>query len=91
MPRSRQPAARSSKKATGRPEYLLAGAATATAASAASAILASLDRIPAYTLQQLADFKAGTRHNDTRRMMREIAGRLSEAQMKALAEYLAGL
>ena len=45
----------------------------------------------AYTLQQLADFKAGTRHNDTRRMMREIAGRLTDAQMKALAEYLAGL
>ena len=45
----------------------------------------------AYTLQQLADFKAGTRHNDPRRVMREIAGRLSEAQMKALAEYLAGL
>jgi len=45
----------------------------------------------AYTLQQLADFKAGTRHNDPRRMMREVAGRLSEEQMKALAEYLAGL
>ncbi len=46
---------------------------------------------PSYTLQQLADFKAGTRRNDPRRMMREIAGRLSEAQMKALAEYLGGL
>jgi cytochrome c553 len=46
---------------------------------------------PAYTLQQLADFKAGTRHNDPRRVMREVAGRLSEAQMKALAEYLAAL
>lgn len=45
----------------------------------------------AYTLQQLANFKSGTRRNDPRRMMREIAGRLSEAQMKALAEYLAGL
>jgi cytochrome c553 len=45
----------------------------------------------AYTLQQLEEFKAGTRHNDPRRMMREIAGRLSDAQMKALAEYLAGL
>ena len=46
---------------------------------------------PAYTLQQLADFKAGTRRNDPRRAMREVAGRLSEVQMKALAEYLAGL
>jgi cytochrome c553 len=43
----------------------------------------------AYTLQQLMDFKAGARHNDTRRMMREIAGRLTDTQMKALAEYLA--
>jgi cytochrome c553 len=46
---------------------------------------------PAYTLQQLADFKAGTRHNDPRRVMREVASRLSEAQMKAIAEYLTGL
>jgi cytochrome c553 len=46
---------------------------------------------PAYTLQQLTDFKAGERHNDTRRVMREVAGRLTDAQMKSLAEYLAGL
>ena len=46
---------------------------------------------PPYTLQQLADFKTGARRNDPRRMMREIAGRLSEVQMKALAEYLGGL
>src|SRR4029453_5299056 len=45
----------------------------------------------AYTLQQLVEFKAGTRPNDPRPVRREIAGRLSEAQMKALAEYLAGL
>ena len=45
----------------------------------------------AYTLQQLMDFKGGARHNDTRRMMREIAARLTDAQMKALAEYLASL
>ena len=46
---------------------------------------------PEYTLQQLADFKAGTRRNDPGRVMREIAGHLGEVQMKALAEYLAGL
>ena len=46
---------------------------------------------PAYTLQQLQDFKAGTRGNDARRMMRVVAARLTEPQMKALAEYLAGL
>jgi cytochrome c553 len=45
----------------------------------------------AYTLQQLADFKAGARHNDMRRMMREIAGRLTDSQMRVLAEYLAAL
>jgi cytochrome c553 len=45
----------------------------------------------AYTLQQLTDFKAGERHNDTRRVMREVASRLTDAQMKSLAEYLAGL
>jgi cytochrome c553 len=46
---------------------------------------------PAYIVQQLADFKAGARRNDTRRVMREVAARLDDAQMKALAEYLAGL
>jgi cytochrome c553 len=46
---------------------------------------------PAYMLQQLTDFKASARHNDTRRVMREVAGRLTDAQMKALAEYLAAL
>lgn len=46
---------------------------------------------PAYTLQQLTDFKASERHNDTRRVMREVAGRLSDAQMTSLAEYLGGL
>jgi len=45
----------------------------------------------AYTLQQLTDFKTGARHNDTRRMMRQVASRLTDAQMKALAEYLAAL
>jgi cytochrome c553 len=46
---------------------------------------------PEYTLQQLTDFRAGARSNDTRRMMRQIAGRLTDSQMKALAEYLAAL
>jgi cytochrome c553 len=44
-----------------------------------------------YTLQQLKRFKDGTRRNDPRRMMREIAARLTMAQMQALAAYLAGL
>ncbi len=45
----------------------------------------------AYTLQQLTDFGAGARRNDTRRVMREVASRLTDTQMKALAEYLAAL
>jgi cytochrome c553 len=46
---------------------------------------------PSYTLQQLTDFRSGARHNDARRMMREVASRLNDAQIKALAEYLAAL
>jgi cytochrome c553 len=46
---------------------------------------------PSYTLKQLTDFRAGARHNDTRRVMREVASRLNDAQIKALAEYLATL
>ena len=44
----------------------------------------------AYTLQQLSDFKAGARTNDKGKLMQNIAGRLSEQDMKAVAEYLAG-
>jgi cytochrome c553 len=45
----------------------------------------------AYTRQQLASFKAGTRRNDRGHVMRDVAARLSEPQMQALAAYLAGL
>jgi cytochrome c553 len=45
----------------------------------------------AYTVQQLTDFKSGTRSNDRVRVMRLVAGRLTEDEMKAVAEYLAGL
>ena len=45
----------------------------------------------AYTEQQLASFRAGARHNDKRHVMRDVAARLSDAQMQALAAYLAGL
>ena len=43
----------------------------------------------AYVLKQLNDFKAGTeRKNQT---MAEIASRMSDAEMKAVAEYISGL
>ncbi len=50
-----------------------------------------------YTYAQLQAFKAGRRGNDqggkdvNGRIMVDIAGRLSDAQMKALADYVAGL
>jgi cytochrome c553 len=45
----------------------------------------------AYIVQQLADFKSGTRSNDRARVMRLVAGRLTDEEIRALAEYLAGL
>ena len=44
-----------------------------------------------YTYAQLRAFKAGERANDNAAMMRTIAGRLSDKQMEALAEYVSGL
>jgi len=45
----------------------------------------------AYIVQQLADFKSGARRNDRARVMRAVAGRLTDEEMKAVAEYVAGL
>lgn len=44
----------------------------------------------AYTDKQLLDFKAGRRASADN-IMPQIAGRLSESEIKAVAEYLAGL
>jgi cytochrome c553 len=44
-----------------------------------------------YTTAQLQGFRAGERANDPNRMMRAIAVRLSDAEIKAVAEYMAGL
>lgn len=44
-----------------------------------------------YIEQQLAAFKAGSRTNDPNGMMRGVAARLSEREIKALAQYAAGL
>ena len=45
----------------------------------------------AYTVQQLTDFKSGARNNDRAHVMRALAGRLTEDEIKAVAEYVAGL
>lgn len=45
----------------------------------------------AYTIQQMKDFKAGSRSNDKGRVMRVVAERMTESEMQAVAEYLAGL
>jgi cytochrome c553 len=44
-----------------------------------------------YTLAQLKAFRAGERDNDGASMMRSIAGRMSDREMQAVAEYIAGL
>ena len=44
-----------------------------------------------YTVAQLKTFKSGKRANDTGKMMRNIAKNMSDAEMEAVAEYIAGL
>jgi len=45
----------------------------------------------AYIVQQLTEFKSGARSNDRAHVMRAVAGRLTDDEIKAVAEYLAGL
>lgn len=44
-----------------------------------------------YLVQELTSFKTGTRMNDRARVMREIARKLTDDEIRAVAEYLAGL
>ncbi|MGH8617375.1 MAG: c-type cytochrome [Burkholderiales bacterium] len=44
-----------------------------------------------YTIAQLQAFRSGERSNDPNQMMRAVAARLSDQEIKAVAEYLAGL
>ncbi len=44
-----------------------------------------------YIIKQLNDFKRGIRRNDTERVMRDIAERLSEDDIKAIASYMQGV
>ena len=45
----------------------------------------------AYIVQQLMEFKSGARRNDRAHVMRALTGRLTDDEIKAVAEYLAGL
>jgi cytochrome c553 len=44
-----------------------------------------------YTIAQMTAFKSGERNNDKARVMRAVAERLTEKEIAAAAEYLAGL
>ena len=48
-------------------------------------------QFPEYTAAQLRAFRAGERANDPNRMMRVVAGPLSDREIAAVAEYIAGL
>ena len=45
----------------------------------------------AYTSLEMQDFKTGLRANDKGKVMRAVADRLTETEIYAVAEYLAGL
>jgi cytochrome c553 len=44
-----------------------------------------------YTTAQLTAFRSGERSNDPNQMMRTIAARMSDQEIKAVADYIAGL
>ena len=46
---------------------------------------------PEYIVAQLKAFKYGERANDTGKMMRNVAKRMSDMEMEAVAAYLAGI
>ncbi|GAB4170158.1 MAG: c-type cytochrome [Rhodocyclaceae bacterium] len=48
-------------------------------------------QFPEYAEAQLKAFRSGERANDPNRMMRIIAARLSDAEIKAIADFAAGL
>ncbi len=45
----------------------------------------------AYVEKTLKDFRSGTRANDRNRMMQDIAKKMTDAQIKAVASYVQGL
>ncbi|PAU77543.1 c-type cytochrome [Halomonas salipaludis] len=48
-------------------------------------------QFPDYTVSTLQDFAAGERANDPNNVMRDIAAKMSDADMQAVANYLYGL
>jgi len=48
-------------------------------------------QFPEYTAAQLRAFRSSERANDANRMMRAVAEKLSDKEIAALAEYIAGL
>jgi cytochrome c553 len=44
-----------------------------------------------YTLQQMRNFDHDIRTNDRGRLMRTVAGRMNEEEMRAVSEYIAGM
>jgi cytochrome c553 len=46
---------------------------------------------PEYVIAQLKAFRAGDRANDSNNMMRAVAGRLTDKEIAAVAEYLSAL
>lgn len=45
----------------------------------------------AYTVKALQDFRSGIRTSDRRRIMNKIAGRMTDAEIQAVSEHIAGL
>jgi cytochrome c553 len=45
----------------------------------------------AYTVTQLKTFRSGERANDAGKMMQNIAARMTDDEMKAVASYIEGL
>ena len=48
-------------------------------------------QFPEYTEAQLKTFRTEERDNDPEKMMRMIAAKMSDVEIKAVAEYAAGL
>lgn len=44
-----------------------------------------------YLVKQLKAFRSGTRTNDTGKMMRNVVAKMSDSEIEAVAEYVAGL
>lgn len=45
----------------------------------------------AYVVKALKDFRSGTRNNDTAGMMQDVASRLTDTEIDAVAQYVQGL